>query len=86
EPGESAAREVFEETGLTISNERLLHAAAPGHGINVIILFYEAGSATGELLAGDDASDVGFFTKDQLPPNICFALHRNAIQDWFAKA
>ena len=84
EPGESAAREVFEETGLTISNERLLKAAAPGHGINVIILFYEAGEATGELVAGDDASDVGSFTKDNLPPNVCFALHRNIIQEWFA--
>jgi NADH pyrophosphatase NudC (nudix superfamily) len=41
-PAESAAREVFEETGLEVRVSRLLDAGAPGRGINVVILFYEA--------------------------------------------
>lgn len=82
-PGESAAREVFEETGLTIKDEKLIDAASPGHSINVIILFYEAGSATGDLMPGDDASEVRSFTQAQLPSNIAFELHRHKIRQWF---
>ncbi|HEY9755111.1 MAG TPA: NUDIX domain-containing protein [Oculatellaceae cyanobacterium] len=82
-PAESAAREVFEETGLTIHNHKLLDAVAPGRNINVVILFYEAASADGPLCAGDDASDVRSFKHDDLPPNVAFELHRKAISNWF---
>lgn len=83
DPDESAAREVFEETGLNIHNQRLVGANAPGRGINVIILFYAAESATGEMVAGDDASDVGAFKQDELPSNIAFELHRRMIAKFF---
>lgn len=83
DPGESAAREVFEETGLNIHNHRLVGANAPGRSINVIILFYAAESATGEMVAGDDASDVGAFKQDELPSNIAFELHRRMIAKFF---
>jgi ADP-ribose pyrophosphatase YjhB (NUDIX family) len=82
-PGESAAREVLEETGLTIKDEKLIWAASPGRNINVVILFYEAGSASGPMVPGDDASEVGSFTQDRLPPNIAFELHRKMIKQWF---
>lgn len=83
DPDESAAREVFEETGLNIHNQKLLKATAPGRGINVIILFYAAESATGEMVAGDDASDVGAFKEDELPANIAFEWHRRMIAKFF---
>ncbi len=82
-PDESAAREVLEETGLNIHGLRLLGANAPGRGINVIILFYAAQSATGTMVPGDDASDVGAFKQDELPPNIAFELHRRMIAKFF---
>jgi ADP-ribose pyrophosphatase YjhB (NUDIX family) len=82
-PAESAAREVQEETGLLISSPRLVDAAAPGRGINVVILFYLAEAAGGELVAGDDASEVGVFDQDQLPTNVAFELHRNIIHRFF---
>lgn len=82
-PEQSAAREVFEETGLEIEINRLLGATTPGRGINVLILFYLARQARGEMKAGDDASDVAAFRKDELPENIAFELHRKMIRDFF---
>lgn len=85
-PQESAAREVLEETGLKVEIGRLLSADAPGRGINVIILFYEAHVISGELSAGDDASEVKVFKAHELPQNICFELHRRMIKDFFNRA
>lgn len=82
-PAESAAREVFEETGLEIEEPRLIEAGAPGRGINVVILFYLAQIARGQLVAGDDASDVGSFQLDGLPPNVAFEMHRQMIRRYF---
>src|SRR5215813_14125919 len=82
-PEESAMREVFEETGLNIEVERLLGAYSPGRGINVVILFYLAKPASGEMVPGDDASDVHAFKQDELPHNIAFELHRKMISRWF---
>jgi len=83
-PDESAKREVYEETGLSIEIDRLLGAFSPGKGINVIILFYLGRSPSGVLTAGDDASDVGTFKQHELPGNIAFDLHRKMIADFFA--
>lgn len=82
-PEESAVREVYEETGLTVEISRLLGAYSPGKGINVIILFYLAKSATGAMNPGDDASDVRAFLQHELPPNICFDLHRMYVKRFF---
>jgi 8-oxo-dGTP diphosphatase len=83
-PEESAIREVYEETGLTVEVDRLVGAYSPGRGINVVILFYLAKSVTGKMVPGDDASDVGLFRQQELPPNVAFELHRKMIADFFA--
>ena len=83
-PEESAVREVEEETGLKIKIDRIIGAYAPGKGINVIIIFYLAKSAEGDLLAGDDASEVAWFNKNELPKNIAFPLHKQIIEKWFS--
>jgi 8-oxo-dGTP diphosphatase len=83
DPAQSAIREVEEETGLSVEIDRLLGAFSPGKGINVIILFYLAKPATGDMVPGDDASDVGCFQEKDLPKNIAFELHRRMIRDWF---
>ncbi|HNB22747.1 MAG TPA: NUDIX domain-containing protein [Candidatus Melainabacteria bacterium] len=83
EPEESAQREVFEETGLNVEIDRLLGAHSPGKGINVIILFYLAKPASGLMVAGDDASEVASFRKDELPGNVAFELHRRMIARFF---
>lgn len=83
-PAESAAREVFEETGLIIDDPQLIAAGAPGHGINVVIMFYLAKPIGGALLAGDDASDARAFKHDELPANVAFELHRNMVRRFFS--
>ncbi len=82
-PAQSAVREVLEETGLDVEVLKLVGASAPGRGINVVILFYLAKAIGGEMIAGDDASDVGAFDHHQLPKNICFELHRQMIASYF---
>lgn len=82
-PEESAIREVYEETGLTVTIDKLLGAEAPGKEINVVILFYLAHPASGILVPGDDASDVGAFQKHNLPEKIAFDLHKKMISDFF---
>ncbi len=84
EPELSATREVAEETGLNIEIDRIIGACAPGKGINVIIIFYLAKATNGELLAGDDASEVAVFNAKNLPHNIAFPLHKQMIDKWFA--
>ncbi len=83
DPEESAIREVLEETGLSIEIDRLLGAHSPGRGINVVILFYLARSASGRLVPGDDASEVRAFRRHELPDNVAFELHRQMIEKWF---
>lgn len=83
DPEESAIREVYEETGLTVEIDRLLGAHSPGRGINVVILFYLAKPSNGILIPGDDASEVQAFAHHQLPDNIAFDLHRRMIGRWF---
>lgn len=82
-PAESAAREVLEETGLIIAEPRLIDATTPGYGINVVILFYIATAAGGKMEPGDDASEVGAFTRETLPKNVAFQLHRDIIKRFF---
>ena len=83
-PAESAAREVFEETGLEVSIARLLEATSPGRGINVVILFYEGTAVAGNLVAGDDAEEARTFKREELLDlNIAFDLHRQMINRWF---
>jgi ADP-ribose pyrophosphatase YjhB (NUDIX family) len=83
-PAESAAREVLEETGLVIESPRLIGAGAPGHGVNVVIMFYMAQAVGGQMIAGDDASDVRAFRQNELPPNVAFEMHREMVRRFFA--
>ncbi|MBY0552559.1 MAG: NUDIX hydrolase [Candidatus Obscuribacterales bacterium] len=86
-PAESAAREVFEETGLEVKITKLLGATSPGRGINVVILFYEGSPIAGTLTPGDDAEEARCFKREELATlNIAFNLHRQAIEDWFNNA
>jgi hypothetical protein len=76
-------REVLEETAARRS-AKLVGASAPAV-VSCVILFYLAKAIKGDLIAGDDASDVGAFQLDKLPKNICFELHRQMIARYFSE-
>jgi len=72
-PVETAVREAREETGLEVRVTGLVDAFhnPPGAGASVFLL-YRAERTSGELRAGDDADDAGFFGRDELP-SLAFA-------------
>jgi len=83
-PVECCIREVKEETGLDIVINRLFWNYS-GHDdprSNAVLAMYLADIAGGQLTAGDDALDVGFFDLDSTPHNIAFKAHRDAIADY----
>ena len=67
-PEDAAIRETLEETNLSVKIDKLL-AVYPkkDNGLADIIIAYSASILDGDIHAGDDASDVGWFTRDNLP-------------------
>lgn len=81
---ETAIRECWEETGLEIALDGLLGVYSfrndfYGHGVLVL---YFAHVVRGELAAGDDASEVGLFASTELPTDLAFQSHRQALREW----
>ncbi len=81
---ETAIRECREETGLEVELDDLLGVysfTSDVHGRGVLII-YSAHVVGGELKAGDDALEVRFFAPDELPEEIAFRSHYQALRDW----
>lgn len=77
---EAASRECFEETGLYVKTGKLVHihcGREHPQGAD-IVLIYRADVTGGELRAGDDAMEAGFFAFGSLPP-LAFSSTRNTI-------
>ena len=82
----TARREIEEETGLIVELGPLFGVYSyfddpRQHGI---IILYRATIVQGTLRAGDDASDVAFFSAGALPKmeEMGFATHRRALTEW----
>lgn len=84
-PEKTAVREVKEETGLDIRLKHLLNVykAADDPRAKVVLIVYTGEIIGGELKAGDDASEVGFYPQSSIPSNLAFRSHRKALQDYF---
>lgn len=82
-PVEAAAREVLEETGLTIEIDCVLGAFGARPGVNQVIFVFLAKPASGTPVPGDDATEARVFGRDEIPDDIAFPLHREAIRRWF---
>ncbi len=80
DPAQAAERECQEETGLLVHVTTLLDLISGReheHGAD-ILLVYQAEVTGGALRAGDDASEVGFFDRRDLPP-LAFRATKRAL-------
>jgi ADP-ribose pyrophosphatase YjhB (NUDIX family) len=86
-PEGCAVREVAEETGLVVAIDGVLGVYAgfddPRQRV-VLVLYWTLETEVRTPIAGDDAEDVGFFAENELPPNIAFRAHRQALRDLYA--
>lgn len=80
-PQQTAIRELKEETGLDISITSMFDVfmGMDDPRTHAVLILYHAEVIGGELIAGDDASDARFFSFDNLPANIAFQAHRDAL-------
>lgn len=82
-PTETTIRELAEETGLEV---RILsffevYSGTDDPRSNAVLMLYLAERVGGELKAMDDALEVKYFGFDELPENIAFQAHRQALDD-----
>ena len=72
-PEDAAIRETWEETNLHVTIDKLL-AVYPkkDNGLADIVIAYSASINEGVMQAGDDASDVGWYTRDNLPEMVFY--------------
>jgi ADP-ribose pyrophosphatase YjhB (NUDIX family) len=82
-PGETAVREVREETGLEIELTGLLGLWMDSYGgSSTLNIYYLARPLTRRICAGDDADGAAWFAPDALPERIAFANGRQALGAW----
>jgi len=81
----AATREAKEETGLDIELLRQFHTYSDPkrdprhHTITTVFI----AKSRGRAVAGDDAKEIGIFSKDNLPAQIAFD-HRDILNNYFS--
>ena len=87
DPKVAAEREVLEETNLQVIITELVGVYHNPESLNrggaSIFILYRAGLVGGQLRAGDDANEAGFFGPHELP-DMAFDSTRDAITLWLS--
>jgi 8-oxo-dGTP diphosphatase len=85
---DTAIREVAEETQLEVEPTGLrgLYFGADDPRDAAHLAVYDARIVGGRPQPGDDACAVAFFKPNELPEQIAFQAHRQAIADWVRAA
>ncbi len=80
-PAQTAVRELREETGYSIRVHKIfdIFFGMDDPRTHAVLILYLAEIIGGEMRPGDDASEVEFFHFDNLPKNIAFQAHRDAL-------
>jgi len=81
-PDEAARRELLEETGITGGDLSLIgvYDSVSGERLHVLVIAYRVHSWSGDIVPGDDASDVRWFEIDSMPP-LAFSVHERALAE-----
>lgn len=82
----AAVREAKEEVGLDVELLKQFHTYSdpkrdPRHH-TITTVYIAKAKGSGRAIAGDDAKEIGIFTKDTLPDRIPFD-HREILDDYF---
>lgn len=83
-PRDTAVRETQEETGLTIEIKSLFDVMFYQGQNAVIVIIYEGKAVAGQLQAGDDAVEAGWFTPSELP-ELAFESTQAVIRKWIER-
>lgn len=83
-PRQCAVRELLEETALHVKLNELfdVYSGTDDPRSNAVLVLYLAEVVSGQPKAGDDALEVRFFGFDELPDQIAFEAHRQALADY----
>ena len=84
-PDEAVAREVAEETGMTIRVRGLLGVAPLAGWVERrgILVLYQAEPVSGELVACDDVSEARWFTRAEIPwEELAFESTVQFLREW----
>ncbi len=86
-PEETAVREVEEETGLQIRLTSFfdIYSGNDDPRTNAVLILYLADIVGGRIRPADDASEVRFFSFDDLPDKIAFQSHHQALADYIRR-
>jgi ADP-ribose pyrophosphatase YjhB (NUDIX family) len=85
-PTACAEREIAEETGLSVKTQGVLGVYdgfddPRHHAILIVYRMHETEKKA--LIAGDDADRAEFFAVGDIPANIAFRAHRQALHDLY---
>ncbi len=84
-PEECAIRETKEELNVDVELEGLfgVYSGKDDPRTHAVLVMYWARIIGGQLKPGDDAEELEYFSKDEVPPNIAFLAHRQIIKEFF---
>ncbi len=84
-PEQCAVRETREELGVNIELDGLfgVYSGKDDPRTHAVLVMYWAKIIAGELKPGDDAEEIEYFAKDEVPSNIAFLAHRQIIKEFF---
>jgi ADP-ribose pyrophosphatase YjhB (NUDIX family) len=84
-PEQCAIRETKEELNVDVELDGLygVYSGKDDPRTHAVLVMYWAKIIGGELKPGDDAEEIEYFAKNEVPPNIAFLAHRRIIREFF---
>jgi ADP-ribose pyrophosphatase YjhB (NUDIX family) len=84
-PEKCAIRETKEEINLDVELDGLfgVYSGKDDPRTHAVLVMYWAKVKGGKLRPGDDAEEVRFFAREEIPKNIAFLAHRQIIKEYF---